>query len=104
MLRRRLFFESVGLTAVAVSTFPCPDVLRILVSFLIQLCGDTGASDIENCAQGGPPSLPLNVTVVNYSVVVEKEMTARRKVLTYTGNPPEEIKLLSSCARSFFFF
>lgn len=54
MLRRRLFFESVGLTAVAVSTFPCPDVLRILVSFLIQLCGDTGASDIENCAQGGP--------------------------------------------------
>lgn len=54
MSRRRLFFESDGLTAVAVSTFPCPDVLRILVSFLIQLCGDTGASDIENCAQGGP--------------------------------------------------
>lgn len=33
----------------------------MLVPLLVQLCGDTGESDIENCAQG-PQSLALKVT------------------------------------------
>lgn len=32
---------------------PYPDILRVLVPFIIQFCGDTGTNDIENCAQGG---------------------------------------------------
>lgn len=36
--------------------------------------------------------MPLNVTVVNYSVALEKEVTAEGKMLTHTGHPPEEVE------------
>ena len=51
----------------------------------------------------GAPSLLLKVTVVSYSVAAEKELTARRKVLTHTGHPPEETDVILVCEVSFFY-
>lgn len=50
---------------------------------------------LEGVGVGGwGASLELKVMVVSYSVAAEKETTARRKVLTHAGHPPEQIKII----------
>lgn len=43
---------------------------------------------------GRPPSLLGKVTVVNYAVVVEREMTVRAKVLTRAGCAPRPQQMM----------